>query len=64
MELVTREVAEEMVRYGATEMHNISAVIGGQAAQETIKLVTQQYYPLNNTYVFNGIVAVGKFFQL
>ena len=61
---ITADVAKEMIRFGATEIHNISALIGGLAAEESVKLLTQQYQPLNNTFVFNGIASVGKFFEL
>jgi len=58
------QVAVEMVRYGGCEMHNVAALIGGIAAEESVKLITQQYQPLNNTFLFNGIKAVGKYYQL
>jgi amyloid beta precursor protein binding protein 1 len=58
------DVAIEMVRYGACEMHNVAALIGGIAAEECVKLLTQQYQPLNNTFLYNGINSIGKFFQM
>jgi len=51
--------AQEIVRYGAVEMHNISAIIGGISAQEVVKVVTHQYVPIDNTYIYNGIACVG-----
>lgn len=62
--LVTRNLCKEMVRYGATEMHNVAAVVGGIAAQEAVKLITHQYEPLDHTYFFNGITAVGDNWNL
>jgi NEDD8-activating enzyme E1 regulatory subunit len=46
-------------RYGASELHTTASLIGGIAAQEAVKLITTQYMPLNNTYIYNGIAGVG-----
>ena len=51
------KVATEMTRYGAAEVHNVAAVVGGVASQEAVKLLTQQYTPLQHTYVYNGIAS-------
>ena len=45
------------MRAGACEMHSISALVGGLAAQEIIKIVTQQYVPVDNCLVFDGVSA-------
>jgi len=45
----------EMCRFGAAELHPIAALIGGVASQEAIKLITHQFVPLNNTFLYNGI---------
>ena len=44
----------EFCRYGGGEIHSIAAYIGGVAAQEVIKILTKQYIPLNNSYVYNA----------
>jgi amyloid beta precursor protein binding protein 1 len=48
------EVLQEVARWGATEIHNIAAFVGGIAAQASLKVILQQYVPLNNTLLFNG----------
>jgi len=54
-ELETKpEVLQEVARWGATEIHNIAAFVGGIAAQASLKVILQQYIPLNNTLLFNG----------
>ena len=63
-DLLTRDHAVEIVRYGAADVHNVGAVLGGIAAQEAVKLITHQYIPINNTYFFNGIVCAGKVYEL
>jgi hypothetical protein len=63
VQLLTRKHAEEIVRYGGCELHTISAVVGGVAAQEAVKVLTHQYVPLNNTYVYNGICCVGACYE-
>ena len=56
---VRRDHAEEVVRYGGSELHATSAVIGGIAAQEAVKILTHQYTPMISTYVYNGIAGCG-----
>jgi len=46
---------KELCRYGNSQIHTIAAIMGGIAAQEIIKLVTVQWVPLDNTFIFNGI---------
>lgn len=48
-------VAKEVARAAGGEMHNTSAVIGGMVAQEMIKIITNQYIPVDNTCIFDGI---------
>ncbi|CAI2347358.1 unnamed protein product [Caenorhabditis sp. 36 PRJEB53466] len=54
----------EMCRFGAAELHVISSYIGGIAAQEIIKLATNQYVPLNNTFLFDGHTQESSTFML
>ncbi|XP_074637424.1 NEDD8-activating enzyme E1 regulatory subunit-like [Acropora palmata] len=51
---VKEEYVHEMCRYGASELHPVASFIGGSAAQEVIKLITHQFVPFNNTYIYNG----------
>ncbi|XP_053608820.1 NEDD8-activating enzyme E1 regulatory subunit-like [Plodia interpunctella] len=44
----------EMCRYGGAEIHSVSAFLGGCVAHEAIKLVTRQYKPVNNTFIYDG----------
>jgi len=41
--------------YGACELPSVAALIGGVAAQEVIKVITGQFVPLNNTFIYNAI---------
>lgn len=56
--------ASEMVRYGNAELHNIASVLGGVASQEAVKIITGQYVPLDNTYVYNGIAGTAGVYKL
>ncbi|KAL3198134.1 hypothetical protein MRX96_014476 [Rhipicephalus microplus] len=58
------DYVHEMCRYGAAEIHTVAAFVGGCAAQEIIKLVTGQYVPLNNTFIFNGMTTTSETFVL
>ena len=42
-------------RYGGCELHAVASILGGCAAQEAIKLVTKQYVPVDNLFVFNAV---------
>ena len=61
---ITDAHVAEMVRFGGAELHNVAALLGGMVSQEAIKLITRQYIPLNNTYVFNGIAGCGAVYEL
>ncbi|KAI9138832.1 NEDD8-activating enzyme E1 regulatory subunit [Paraphysoderma sedebokerense] len=52
---VLDEWVQEFARAGTSELHNIAAFFGGVGSQEVIKLITQQYIPASNTFIFNGI---------
>jgi amyloid beta precursor protein binding protein 1 len=58
-----QKVAHELTRYAQAEIHNIASVVGGVASQEAVKIITGQYVPLDNTYVFNGIASVGGVYR-
>jgi amyloid beta precursor protein binding protein 1 len=51
---ISDEVLTEFCRYGAGELHSVASYIGGVASQEVIKILTHQYVPLNNTYIYNA----------
>jgi len=55
---------KETCRFGASQIHNTCAFVGGVAAQEIIKLVTKQWHPVNNTFIYNGITGTSAFFTV
>ena len=58
-----KDLAREVVRYDEAEIHNIAAVIGGVASQEAVKLITGQYVPFDDTYVYNGIASTAGVYR-
>ncbi|XP_044760074.1 NEDD8-activating enzyme E1 regulatory subunit isoform X2 [Coccinella septempunctata] len=56
-QILRDERVHEICRYGGAELHSVSAVLGGTAAHEAIKLVTHQYKPLNNTFIYDAITS-------
>ncbi|XP_017769621.1 PREDICTED: NEDD8-activating enzyme E1 regulatory subunit [Nicrophorus vespilloides] len=58
------ERVHEVCRYGGAEMHSISAILGGCVAHEVIKLITHQYKPLNNTFIFDAITSNSVTYRL
>ncbi|XP_031558271.1 NEDD8-activating enzyme E1 regulatory subunit-like [Actinia tenebrosa] len=61
---IKSEYIHEMCRYGASEIHPIAAFIGGAGAQEVVKLITRQFVPFNNTFIYNGMTGSSKTLQL
>lgn len=51
---VSADVIEEARRF-SHPLQNTAAVVGGVAAQEAIKLISHQYLPLNNTFIYDGV---------
>jgi amyloid beta precursor protein binding protein 1 len=58
------DLAQEFVRFAGVELHPVAAVIGGIASQEVVKLITHQYTPMKDLYVFNGITCSGAAFSM
>lgn len=58
--LLTPAHAQEMARYGGCELHTVSGIVGGLASQEAVKLLTHQFVPVDNTFIFNGIASVAE----
>uniref|UniRef100_A0A3Q2D3G3 NEDD8-activating enzyme E1 regulatory subunit n=1 Tax=Cyprinodon variegatus TaxID=28743 RepID=A0A3Q2D3G3_CYPVA len=54
----------EFCRYGAAEPHTVSAFLGGSAAQEAIKIISHQFVPFNNTFIYNAMSQTSATFQL
>ena len=58
--MITPDHATELVRYGGCELHTVSGIVGGLASQEAVKLLTHQFVPVDNTFVYNGIASVAE----
>lgn len=58
--LETKNILEEIYLHGTEGYLNICSYIGGIAAQEILKIVTCQYIPLDNLFVFDGIKSVSE----
>lgn len=53
--VIKDDFVHEVSRYGAAEPHALAAFIGGCAAHEAIKLLTRQYVPIDNLFLFNAM---------
>lgn len=51
---------KELFLHQTTRYHNASSLIGGIASQEILKISTQQYIPLDNLFVFDGISSTSS----
>uniref|UniRef100_A0A182MK24 NEDD8-activating enzyme E1 regulatory subunit n=1 Tax=Anopheles culicifacies TaxID=139723 RepID=A0A182MK24_9DIPT len=58
------DLAYEICRYGGAEIHSISAYLGGCIAHELIKLVTRQYRPIDNTFIYDGSTSQTETYKL
>ncbi|KAK6628877.1 hypothetical protein RUM43_002694 [Polyplax serrata] len=58
------DYVHEICRYGGCELHSISSFVGGCAAHEVIKLITKQYTPIQNTFIYDGITSNTATFSL
>lgn len=54
-ETVSPSLLEEILRCKSQEMHSVASVMGGIAAQEIIKIMTRQFVPVDNTFLYNAI---------
>jgi NEDD8-activating enzyme E1 regulatory subunit len=63
-EPIDEKFTKEVLRFGNSKLHNISAFLGGMGAQEAVKLIMGQYIPMNNTFIFDGIHGRGQVFEL
>lgn len=61
---VSEKAVHEMCRFGASELHNIAAFLGGVVSQEVIKVLTHQWVPLANTLIYNGMNSTTTNFNL
>jgi len=52
-----------MCRYEGAHIHTIASLLGGVASQEAIKLLVHQFKPINNTYVYNGIISEAEVYE-
>ncbi|XP_024943494.1 NEDD8-activating enzyme E1 regulatory subunit isoform X2 [Cephus cinctus] len=55
--LAKDDYVHEFCRYGGSELHSVSAFLGGLAAQETIKFITNQYKPIHNTFIYDAVTS-------
>ena len=56
--------ANEIVRYGGSEIHPVAAFVGGVLAQEATKMITHQFQLLQSTFVYNGLCGSSERFNL
>jgi len=61
---VKDDYVQEMCRFGGCELHTVAAFMGGVAAQEVIKVVTGQFVPINNTFIYNAHTQTSATFSL
>ncbi|XP_068614905.1 NEDD8-activating enzyme E1 regulatory subunit [Brachionichthys hirsutus] len=54
----------EFCRYGAAEPHTVAAFLGGSAAQEAIKIISHQFVPFSNTFIYNAMSQTSATLQL
>ncbi|KAF9924370.1 NEDD8-activating enzyme E1 regulatory subunit [Linnemannia zychae] len=63
-DIISRDLTHEICRYGRGAIHNIASFMGGVASQEVIKLITHQYIPMDNTFIFDGARSVSAVYAV
>lgn len=58
------DLAHELCRFGRSEIHSISSFMGGCAGHEVIKILTKQYKPIINTFIYEAINSTTETFEL
>ncbi len=53
--VIKDDFIHEVCRYGGAEPHAIASFVGGIAAQESIKLLTKQFVPIDNLFLSNAM---------
>ncbi|ESO03022.1 hypothetical protein HELRODRAFT_112383 [Helobdella robusta] len=61
---ISDDYIHEFCRFGASEVHAVAAYMGGITAQEAIKLITHQFIPINNLFIYNAIKQTSKTYAL
>ncbi|KAF9998797.1 NEDD8-activating enzyme E1 regulatory subunit [Modicella reniformis] len=61
---VSKDLTYEICRYGNGSIHNTASFMGGVVSQEVIKLITHQYTPMDNTFIFDGVRSVSAVFAV
>ncbi|XP_050424601.1 NEDD8-activating enzyme E1 regulatory subunit [Adelges cooleyi] len=64
MSSTKEDCIHEYCRYGKSELHSVSSFMGGCVSHEVIKLITKQYKPVNNSFVYNAINCSTESFNL
>ncbi|KAK5640458.1 hypothetical protein RI129_011269 [Pyrocoelia pectoralis] len=62
--VISDDRVHEVCRYGGAELHSVSAMLAGCTAHEAIKLITHQYKPINNTFIYDAITSTSATFVL
>ncbi|CAK7893827.1 NEDD8-activating enzyme E1 regulatory subunit [[Candida] anglica] len=55
-----RKIIEEILAHYSIQYHNVCSYMGGIVGQEALKLVTRQYRPLDNLYVYDGVHCLSE----
>ena len=67
MLLLGEQQAADIIRFlNPREVQALGSAMVGVAdlSQEAVKVLTQQYVPVDNTFVYNGIASVGGVYRL
>lgn len=56
----TIDTLKELFFHNTSSYHNICSLMGGIAGQEVLKILTQQYIPLDNLFIFNGVTSTSE----
>lgn len=53
-------ILKELFLHDIPSYHNTCSLMGGITGQEVLKILTQQYIPLDNLFIFNGVASTSE----
>ncbi|XP_046848875.1 NEDD8-activating enzyme E1 regulatory subunit-like [Xenia sp. Carnegie-2017] len=54
---IKEDYVQEICRFGGSQLHPVASFMGGSAAHEVIKIITNQYVPFHDYFIFNAMTG-------
>ncbi len=61
---VVMNVFKQILSHPTSSYHNTASLIGGVGSQEALKLLTSQYIPLDNVFIYDGVHSITNRYKI